>query len=435
MHLLLIFIFILMGCSDDAVSNSSGSNNEVVNGTGGEINALEEDGERVLNRALFCEYLNEPLWTQRNAYDAAHLLMIPLEYAFEFNDEVLLDCFSNYISNLKKTVSNKSWEIPGRLNWLQHLHLVGRYYVLSDNIIGSDWLLNEFQKLWSDEPAWLWARDPFGGIKERIGWKLTTPDKEISQSYYNVIFDEDYFALSLGLDLYGLYSRADRLNECTGCVEAKDFFLTIFKDRVEWYGDGWLIDVGRWRDHRDHAYASYYREPVSLEGEVLSPQPRNDAVTDSSHAFRYPSWLRSAQLALKEDSAFIHDLQTGLKFQFLNVILVSGQEGVPMLNNYMDGKNGWFRYNYASHKGALNGYGPYSLSGSFAIGWWSLLGGENISSEYDSLIEAFPLESAELQLYAGSSTREQHPLVSDKWNNGMMMSIAQMSSLLSLARL
>lgn len=437
MRYLIILFFFLVGCSENATNSKSDSHNDSEVGikSSNQTDASDEGSDGELNRGLFCEYLEDPLWSERDAYDATHMLMIPLEFAFEFNDEALLSCFSSYIENLENAVSEESWEMPGRLNWIQHLHLIARYYVLSNDIDGTDWVLSEFQRFWSDEPAWLWARDPFDGIKERIEWKLRTSDEDIAQSYYNVIFDEDYFTLSLGIDLYGLYYRADRLDECPGCVEAKDFFKTIFNDRVEWDGDGWLIDIGRWRDHRDYAYASYYREPISLEGETLSKQLRNDVVTDSSHALRYPSWLRSAQLSLDEDASFINKLQDGLKFQFMDSILVTGQGTVPMLNNFMDGENGWFRYNYASHQGALNGYGPYSLSGSFALGWWSLLGGKAISEEYERLVEAFPLDEAELQLYSGSSTREQHPLINDKWHNGMMKSIAHMSSALSLSRM
>lgn len=234
--------------------------------------------------------------------------------------------------------------------------------------------------------------------------------------------------------MYGLYSRAGQLDQCPECIEAKELFLKVFTERVEWYGEGWLIDVGRWSDHRDHAYASYYREPISFEGELLSKRPRNNAVADSSHAFRYPSWLRSAQLAFDEKGSLIDDLQAGLKYQFLNKILVPSQGSVPTLNNFMDGHNGWYRYNYSSHEGALNGYGPYALSGSFSLGWWSLLGGEEIAHEYERLIRAFPLNSAELQLYSGSSTRERHPLIKDGWENGIMINISRMSLALAMAR-
>lgn len=377
-----------------------------------------------IGSALWCQYLSGPLWGKRDAYDSAHALLIPLEHAFAFNDSALKACFSGYIERLQLAVHNREVD-PGRLNWLQHLHLVARYLVLADEVDSADWVLDEFKRLWLTEPAWLWGRNPFTGIRERINWKLTISDEEVARSYYKVIFDEDYFAMSLGLDLYGLYSRAGRLEECgDACAEAKALFLRVFSERTEWRDDGWLIDVGRWDDHPDFAYAQYYLAPISLAGEALPPRPRDGGVIDSSHAHRYSSWLRSAQLALAEEQELVVRLQQGLARQFLRVILVPEQGRLPVLNNYMDGHNGWFRWNYATHAGAHKGYGPYALSGTFALGWWSLLGGSEIAAQYERLGQSFPLSEPELQLYAGSSTRERHPLIHEGWNNGLMADIA-----------
>lgn len=98
-----------------------------------------------------------------------------------------------------------------------------------------------------------------------------------------------------------------------------------------------------------------------------------------------------------------------------------------MLHNYMDGHNGWYRWQYATHQGAHSGYGPYALSGAFACGWWALLGGPEVAEQYGRLLEAFPLGHPELLLYAGSSTREVHPAIRDGWTNGLMARLAGMS--------
>jgi hypothetical protein len=378
----------------------------------------------ILKSQLWCDYLRDPLWIQRDAYDAAHALLIPLEHAFAFNDGTLKNCFSTYVRNLQRAVNNREVD-PGRLNWLQHLHLVARYLVLSNDIESAAWVLDEFTRLWNSEPAWLWARDPFPGIRDRIEWKLESSGEPLARSYYNVIFDEDYFAMSLGLDLYGLYSRAGRLEECgDACKEARLLFLRVFSERTKWHGDRWLIDVGRWDDHPDFSYSQYYVPPVSPKGETLPPHPRRGGVIDSSHAHRYPSWLRSAQLALKDERDYIERLRRGLSQQFSHVILVQDQGRIPLLNNYMDGHNGWFRWNYATHTGVLKGYGPYALSGTFSFGWWSLLGGEEIAAQYERLAKSIPLTDTELQLYAGSSTRTRHPLIEEGWSNGLMADIA-----------
>ncbi|WP_410473568.1 hypothetical protein [Guyparkeria sp. TX1] len=380
---------------------------------------------------LWCNYLADPLWSERDAYDAAHMLMIPLEYSYAFDNPTLKGCFADYVDRLEKAVKADKVDL-GRLNWLQHLHLVARYLVLEDDVDAAGWVLDEFNRYWSAEPAWLWGREPFAGISERIEWKLATTNDVLERSYYNVIFDEDYFAMTLGLDLYGLFSRAGKLGECgLGCAQAKEFFLRVFTERVEWQGDGWLIDVGRWDDHRDFAYSRYYRQPVSMDGEPLPPQPLEDAVIDSSHAHRYPSWLRSAELSIGKETGLILRLQDGLVHQFLSEVLAPNQGTIPLLNNYMDGHNGWFRWKYASHKGVLQGYGPYGLSGTFAFGWWALLGDERVSYQYERLIDSFPLSSSELSVYSDTSTRRRHPLVETRWSNGMMESLAQMSARIS----
>ena len=389
--------------------------------------ASREDGIT----GLWCDYLADPLWSERDAYDAAHMLMIPLEYSFAFDNPTLKGCFADYVDRLEKAVKADKVH-PGRLNWLQHLHLVARYLVLEGDVDAADWVLDEFNRYWLEEPAWLWDRKPFLGIRERIEWKLAASDEDLQRSYHNVIFDEDYFAVILGIDLYGLYSQAGRFAECgQACLQAKDLFLRIFTERVEWRGKGWLIDVGRWDDHRDFAYAEYYRPPVSKKGKALPPQPRVGGVIDSSHAHRYPSWLRSARLALGEEDKLVPLLQQGLIYQLMHVMWVGNQGNVPILNNYMDGHNGWFRWSYETHQDGANGYGPYALSGTFAFGWWALLGDDEVSAQYMRLANAYPLSEADLNLYVDSSTRDRHPLVSNRWRNGMMVDLARKASALA----
>lgn len=386
--------------------------------------AKSESVSPIWGTQRWCDYLSDPLWSKRDAYDAAHVLLIPLEHAFAFNDVPLKACFSGYVDRVQQAVRNHDIDL-GRLAWLQHLHLVSRYLVLAGDVDSAGWVAAQFNRFWSTESAWLWGMEPFTGIRDRIVWKLNESDESLARSYYNVVFDEDYFALSLGVDLYGLYSVAGRLEECgNGCVEARELFLRVFSERTEWRGDGWLIDVGRWDDHRDFAHAQYYRPPLSSEGGALPIQPRRGGVIDSSHAHRYPSWLRSAQLALRKDEGFIKSLIRGLSHQFSTVILEADQGRIPILNNYMDGHNGWYRWDYPTHTGVHKGYGPYALSGTFSLGWWSLLGDERIAEQYARLAQSFPLSEAELQLYKGSSTRERHPLIDAAWSNGLMADIA-----------
>jgi len=376
---------------------------------------------------LICGLLTDDLWVPRDAYDATHYLLIPLEYAFLAGDLELQRCFTGYMARLSEAVATDSVELDA-LPWLQHLHLVARYVRLSGDLQPYEWMCREFTRHWREADAWHWGRRPFAGIAERIEWKLATDDSQVERSFHNALIDEDLFMLALGTDLHGLQSLHHDLPRCPGCDEATQLFLAVFEHRVVWYGDRWMIDVGRWADHRSHAYAGYHRPPVGLEGAELPPAPREGQVTDSSHGSRYPSWIRSLTLALVEhEREDLVRLRDGLRNQFLRVILVPDQGRVPMLRNYMDGHNGWYRWRYATHQGAHSGYGPYALSGAFACGWWALLGGPEIVEQYRRLLEAFPLGDPELLLYAGSSTRKVHPTIRDGWTNGLMARLAEMS--------
>lgn len=399
-------------------------------GNGAPLGSGEVD--KVELTETLCAYMDDPLWSKTNAYDAAHVLMVPLEYAFFSGNSKLKRCFSRYFSRLQKN-SDNGFEELGALTWLQHLHLAARYAVLENDIELSDRLRKELNTIWRKGDAWLWGRSPFTGIATRIEWKLNADVNKLEKSYYNVIFDEDYFALALGIDLYGIYSRLGKLDRCGECQEAKDLFLRVFEERVTWIGDRWLIDVDYWRDHPDFAFSGYFVEPIDNSGKLLPKEVAARVTIDSSHAHRYPSWLRSADLALEgEDKAFVNRLQQGLRTQFNEHILSeSTVHGMPLLNNYMDGRNGYFRYNYATHSGARKGYSPFALSGTLSLGWWAMLGGEKISQVYFDLFSSFPLSTAQRHVYDDPSTRERHPVVAGRFDNSLLYVVSLMASELS----
>ena len=77
--------------------------------------------------------------------------------------------------------------------------------------------------------------------------------------------------------------------------------------------------------------------------------------------------------------------------------------------NYMDGRNGLYRYNYTTQQDTA--YLPYQLSGTITLGWWSFLGGE-MSELYKNIYETFPLDENALKTYVGpNTTRERNKYV------------------------
>jgi hypothetical protein len=82
------------------------------------------------------------------------------------------------------------------------------------------------------------------------------------------------------------------------------------------------------------------------------------------------------------------------------------------MTNYMDGENGVYRYNYVT-QGVGNGYGPYELSGSFNLGWWSFLG-PTLTGPYQAQRSSLPFGSPEIATYTGpNTTRVRNPEFSE----------------------
>ena len=102
---------------------------------------------------------------------------------------------------------------------------------------------------------------------------------------------------------------------------------------------------------------------------------------------------------------------------------------IPILNNYMCGHNGYYRWKYSTHKNS--GYGPYKLSGTFGFGWWSLLKNEKISDYYLLLYNAYPLNEANAAIYEAITSRERHPIVKNSDLNGLKQQIALMATFLA----
>lgn len=141
---------------------------------------------------------------------------------------------------------------------------------------------------------------------------------------------------------------------------------------VDWDGalaEGLGFDLGVWRDHPEFAYTGY-------EGEAL-PTPADasvalDAGWDVSHARRFvavfDTFRRHGDLLGTE--AYGDALHTQLANQ-LAYGAFAGDPDWPMLNNFMDGANGWYRVDLD----AGTGYGPNDLTRVLmdgGYGAWSL---------------------------------------------------------------
>jgi hypothetical protein len=77
-------------------------------------------------------------------------------------------------------------------------------------------------------------------------------------------------------------------------------------------------------------------------------------------------------------------IQRGLSIQFRQKVLVmpDGQFPYYRLNNYMDGTNGLYRWNYSGRKSATL---PYGNSGTIYLGWWGFLPDQNLKAIYKGI--------------------------------------------------
>lgn len=66
----------------------------------------------------------------------------------------------------------------------------------------------------------------------------------------------------------------------------------------------------------------------------------------------------------------------------------------------MDGSNGVYRWGYGSF-GPNGGYGPYQLSGSLTLGWWTFLETAESKALYRELVTQYPWAKPCVELYLG----------------------------------
>lgn len=428
--LILIFLFLLLFNNNFHIKQASDYPTEKAY----ELEASISEIEKTLWDNTVEIYLEDDLWTSKNIYDAGHTLMIPLHAAFRLNQNdwqlKFSQHFNRFTLEMKKTNNNVE---QGRLNRLHYLYLASQFLTLAkesdkDYLIPPDMvniLYNEIGNYWSVQQAEQWDSEPFKGIKERVEWKLA--NKEVKRSYYRAIIDEELFIFAIAADLR-TYEQLT-FEKSLWSPQISDILekaFIVFQNEVFFGNDGgWLFQPGVWTDHPDYAYAGY-----KDKNDINQPIPVRNIAVDSSHSHRFPLWLRSLSNAYPKNSTeqvYYENLQNGLEKQFFNKVLVQPTKDFSgyRMNNFMDGSNGVYRWNYAT-QGTGNGYGPYELSGTLIEGWWGFLGGEGISKVYRDLSEAFPLDKSVINVYVGpNTTRERHYLVS--WPNYFTNGFAELN--------
>lgn len=361
------------------------------------------------------DLLKEDLWSDRDAYDATHYLMVPLHASFGSDSDPRRLDFDAFVTRF---LDHSSELTAKRLDRLQFTYLVSRYGVLKSERDGCtqetarvrSWLDTEIDRFLTS-PAWQWAASAFLTVPDRIAWRLSPESQQAQYEYQGALIDEDLFALAIAAD-------AQTLDLACGAPSSNAVDRTVglaadvFEEKVvSTSAGGWLLQPGVWSDHPDYLYAG--NENVEPD---LQPAPIADIATDTSHSARLPLFLRSlqcnAEVRTDQLSATKYEqLVAGLDAQF--AVVASRANGGILMTNFMDGRNGVYRYGYAT-QGADQGYGPYQLSGTFNLGWWTFAG-DRAHDAYEAQLNNFPFSDEILKTYIGpDTTRDRNPAFGNK---------------------
>ena len=401
----------------------------------GEVTGTVGVRERCLFDAVVEPYLADPLWTARDAYDAAHYLLVLLHAAYEADEEHWQELFAEHFNAFGKHLTLGAADLAeNRLARLQYLYLASEFAVLAWRTGRPEhvhpalipFLTEETQRLWLEEPAWQWDREPFGNMRKRVNWRLANHDVEYS--YYRAIIDEEHFLFVLAANLVTVAKLSDT-EPPAAAEDALSFADLIYSAEIEDTPEGgWLFQPGVWTDHRDFRYAGTETFPPR------GPAPVEGIAMDTSHAHRFAYWLRALAAAHRPQSdaaAHYRDLLARLDNQFHRAASVPPAGGTAYwrTNNFLDGRNGVYRWDYPTQPDT--GYAPYELSGTVSLGWWSALPSARTARMYRHMAGRFPLTLAEIETYVGpNTTRDRHPIVTlpEAYRNGMFELIARVAA-------
>lgn len=367
------------------------------------------------------QYLKDPLWQERDAYDVTHAAMIPLHAAFLLGNTSWQQEFSGHFTRFLQGEGLTSKNGAVRAHYT---YLCARFITLAVRTGNKDMIPKGLYEATERELFSSWQRTArtkegsFASVRERIMWRLSeAPSK---RSWIKGILDTELFIFATGADLLNVGYMLGRKQEPV-LREIMDTATYVFENAPVLLADGgWLFQPGVWKDHPDHRYANH-AEPTN----DMKPKTRENITWDSGHTMRFPLFLLSLEQASTDISKqrLFHDLRKGLATQFHGHVLKPSNTQQPhwQLNNYMDGWNGLYRWNYKT-LGQGKGISAYGLSKSLLFGWWAFLGTDKEEEVFKDMVSLFPFSPETRAIYGTqTSSRTKHPLVTipSKYSNGL----------------
>lgn len=369
-------------------------------------------------------YLADSLWIERDRYDAGVRLMPLIHAAFQLDQNTWLTELAEHYSRAAEFDHS---QIDRELYRLQYFYPALEFIRLAvesdrEELVSSK-LLNTIQadvdSLWLREDAGNWFKT-FKGMRARLLWKLDT--KDVDYSYYRAVNDSTLMVMAMAADLKAIENVRGQETRWTRTLD--DILSSaerMYEQEGQYSQDGsWIFQQGVWRDYYTHQFAAY----TSVEPGAR-PQPVAGIGEDAGHAMRYPIMLRSmanAHPVGNEIRQRYENRLAGFRELIDEKILVHASDDIPYsrLNNYVDGTNGVYRWNYptlASNTGIL----PFQQSRVLLHGWYGFAGGLVVEDVYAKLKSQFPLSEVATNVYynGGTSIREINPALANFLENGM----------------
>lgn len=395
-----------------------------------EVPPLTEEEEELWTKTVALA-LKEDLWTERDMYDAAHYLMVPMHYAFRSGDTEKMaefrDFFSRFCVDISGTDRYNFSNLRLSVDLLQFYYFCCEYLRLCA-IAGEeepdglyDYCYQKLKYFYTEVPGnWNTEKNYITRAEQIL------LHKEYAPSYYGWLADPDLFPLASLCDLRVVAKITGR-EDTELLKKASMLSYRIFTDDsiiTETEKGGYLFQVGVCKDYPDVQYAGNLEIAPDIQ-----PKPREDIVSDSSHSARFALWLTSFQQA--QDYQEQYDLfqlrREQLANQLVNYVIVY-ENGIPLATTFMDGTCGVYRYSYNS-EGV--GHQGYSLSGTLLLGWWSFLDDPRITQVYRDILVQFPMSAGMDNPYFDyATTREQNPFfdMDTAFDNGMMECMVALAS-------
>ena len=378
------------------------------------------------------EYLKYDLWDDINCYDAGHVLLIPMYYAFLNKDKAKMEDFhelfnryTNYL--IDEQYAYKYWN----LNHMQFNFLATNYINLCMLTNSTNRIRNELLDYLYDESffACLLKREKYNTKQNpqydslyamKRDYESGRPTADLYQFHVAIMFNLKEFSDNNGYFLSEV--RRDKVNQ------ALDLINRIYEEDVTFIeGDKWILNVGDFDEYDDYAYMHY--DDIKDD---MQPQKQENTTWDTSHFHRIPVFLQIIKKANKENEEkveYYDRLIKGLKEQFIENVLIKPDEehNYYRTTNFMDSRNGIYRYNYKTQKD--DAYLPYELSGTMFFGWWAFLEND-MNQTYKAIYETFPLSQEAVSTYVGpNTTRERNKYV--QWPDYFENGFAELSCLLA----